>query len=137
MPDCAKLGPNQRRALQLLEAHQDGLSHIQLAELLGTPHQDNVRKMMLALARRGLVCVKGWLRSSNKLYAVWLYGGGASARRPKALTNAQASRNYKARKRQQVGDEIWLAVQKARDNGAERVVFGGITVWTKQDSWRV
>lgn len=139
MGDSKRLGPNQRRALQLLESSRGGLSNIELAELLGTPHRDNVRKMMLVLKGRKLVHVVRWVTDdtpfNRHLYPVWALGDRKDAPRPEALGPLQASQNYRTRKKELVGEDIWRAVQRAQAHGADRVVASGKVVWTKQDSW--
>ena len=141
MGELKRLGPNQRRALQLLEAHAAGLSNIQLAKLLGSPDRDRIRKMMLVLKERKLVHVTKWVRDdtpfNRHVYPVWTLGNHYDAERPKAIGHLQASRAYKARKKELVGEDMWRAVDRAREHGADRVVASGQVVWTREEGWRV
>ena len=141
MGGLKRLGPNQRRALQLLEAHPSGLSNIELTGLLGSPDRDRIRKMMLVLKERKLVHVARWVKDdtpfNRHVYPVWALGNHSDAARPKAIGSIQASRAYKARKKELVGEDIWRAVERAREHGADRVVAGGKVVWEREQGWRV
>lgn len=141
MTNLKRLGPNQRRALQFLEVHSTGLSNIELAKLLGSPDRDRIRKMMLVLKERKLVHIAKWTKDDTPFnqhtYPVWALGNHKDAARSKAIGLAQASRDYKARKKELVGEDIWRAVNRAREHGADRVIAGGKVIWTKQDSWKV
>lgn len=141
MANTERLGPNQRRALQLLANYPGGLDNIKLTKLLGSPDRDRIRKMMLVLKERKLVHVAKWVTDdtpfNRHIYPVWTLGNHKDAERPKAIGLTQASRDYKTRKKELVGEDIWRAVNRAQEHGADRVVAGGKVVWTKQDSWLV
>lgn len=129
--DTSRLGPNQRRALQLLQQSPAGLTRTELQTKLAIPDLRTMQTMLKALRRRQLIHIAAWRYESAgsrcPACRVFVYGPGKDAPQPSVLGKEECRRRYKAR----IGRKLFNRVTDARKKGATRIVIDGVTVWQK------
>ncbi|PXX42255.1 hypothetical protein DFR38_12052 [Aquitalea magnusonii] len=129
--DTTRLGPNQRRALQLLQQSQAGLTRTELQTQLAIPDLRTMQTMLKALRHRGLIHIATWryesAGASCPACRVFVYGPGKDAPRPVALGKEECRQRY----RNKIGRKLYNRVGEARKKGATRIVIDGVTVWQK------
>lgn len=74
-----------------------------------------VRKMILALHRRGLIRVVLWVEDSigRKRIPVYAWGSGPDATKPPAMSPEERKQRYEA-KRQEIADELGTSKRNVR-----------------------
>lgn len=129
--NTARLGPNQRRALQLLQAAPAGLTRTELQTQLGIQDLRTMQTMLKTLRVRSLIHIGSWryesAGASCPACRVFVHGPGKDAVKPAALGRKTCRRRY----REKVGRKLYNRVTEARKRGAERLVLDGVTVWQR------
>lgn len=126
-----RLGPNQRRALQLLAASPDGMSRAELQTALGIADLRSMQSMLKRLQERQLLHVGGWryesAGASCPACRVFMHGPGDDVPRPAALGRSICRQRY----RERVGRDLYNRVSEARKRGATQLIIDGLTVWRR------
>lgn len=129
--NTTRLGPNQRRALQLLAGCTAGMTRTELQTQLGIQDLRTMQHLLKALRERGLIHIAAWryqsAGSSCPACRVFVYGPGRDAIKPAAFGKEGCRRCY----RDKVGRQLYNRVTEARKRGAERLVLDGVTVWQR------
>ncbi|OVE46726.1 hypothetical protein [Chromobacterium violaceum] len=129
--NTVRLGPNQRRALQLLQAAPAGMTRTELQRQLAIPDLRTMQTMLKALRGRGLIHIGSWCYESAGASCpacrVFVAGPGTDAPKPAALGREACRRRYRDR----IGRQLYNHVNEARKRGAARLVVDGVTVWQR------
>ena len=129
--NTTRLGPNQRRALQLLQRAPAGLTRAELQHQLAIPDLRTMQTLLKKLRERQLIHIAAWryesAGSSCPACRVFVHGPGKDVPRPAALGKDVCRQRYRIR----VGRKLHNRVTEARKRGAERLVLDGVTVWQK------
>lgn len=129
--NSTRLGPNQRRALQLLAASPDGMTRAELQAALGITDLRSMQAMLKRLQERQLVHIGGWRYTSAGASCpacrVFVHGSGPDALKPPALGRPACQRRYRDR----VGRQLYNWANKARKRGASQLIIDGLTVWRR------
>lgn len=126
-----RLGPNQRRALQLLQQAPAGLTRTELQAQLGITDLRTMQHLLKALRERQLIHIAAWRYESAGVSCpacrVFVHGPGKDAAKPATLGREACRKRY----RNKVGRKLHNRVTEARKRGAERLVLDGVTVWQR------
>ncbi len=126
-----RLGPNQRRALQLLQQAPAGLTRTELQTQLGITDLRSMQHLLKALRERQLIHIAAWryesAGASCPACRVFVHGPGKDAAKPATLGREVCRQRH----RNKVGRKLYNRVTEARKRGAVRLVLGGVTVWQR------
>lgn len=129
------LGPNQRRALQLLAARNDGMTRAELQAAIGIHDLRSMQTLIKTLRQRKLIHISAWrYQSAGKscpACRVFAHGAGKDTPKPTALGAAACKRRYRDR----VGHSLFNRVTEARKRGSSSIVIDGITVWKRGEGF--
>lgn len=129
------LGPNQRRALQLLAASNNGMTRAELQAAIGIQDLRRMQTLIKTLRQRKLIHISEWrYQSAGKscpACRVFAHGAGKDIPKPTVLGAAACKRRYRDR----VGHRLFNRVTGARKRGSSSIVMDGITVWKRGEGF--
>lgn len=129
--NTTRIGPNQRRALQMLQQSPAGLTRTELQTQLSIPDLRTMQTMLKALHQRKLIHIAAWRYESAgrscPACRVFRYGEGEDAKKPAGLSPEDCRRRYKDR----IGRRLFNRADEARKKGVTLMVIDGVTAWQK------